>query len=179
LYLEDQATAAAAANTPDEVWSWMTDRRFLISVNACGNIWRVWRPILERHAKLRVLISHMGSPPARTKPPTLAAAQKLMTPVTDLAAFPGVHVKLSGFYGSSQPEHDYPHSGTWAYAQTLIQKFGVSRLLWGSDFTPALMRVSFPQTLDVLKHLPGLSTADRRRIEGSNLRRLIDEARER
>ena len=86
-----------------------------------------------------------------------------------LARFPGVAVKLSGFYAATDPGHDYPHRAAWPYVQTLVESFGVDRLLWGSDFTPAIDQLTFPQTLGLFGHMPFLGDADRAKIEGGNL----------
>lgn len=54
-------------------------------------------------------------------------------------------MKLSGFYALAAPSHDFPHTQAWGYVETLLEAFGVERLLWGSDFSPALSHLSFPQ----------------------------------
>jgi predicted TIM-barrel fold metal-dependent hydrolase len=177
LYLFGPDALTGLDATADSVWEWISRHKWLVSVNGRGAVWAHWRPIMERHPALRLVISHMGLPPAQSKPPAARMAEKALAPVTDLASFKGVHVKISGFYGLTEPRHDYPHRAAWPYFQTLHKAFGPRRLLWGSDFTPALNAVSFPQTLDVLNHLSGLTSAARRQIEGSNLRRLLKECR--
>jgi predicted TIM-barrel fold metal-dependent hydrolase len=177
LYLFGRDDLRSLAATPGSLWAWIAQRRWLVSVNGRGETWRHWRPILQRHPALRLLISHMGLPPAQSKPPTARAAEKLLTSVIDLASFKGVHVKVGAFYALTNPSHNYPHRAAWPYFQMLLKSFGPRRLLWGSDFTPALNSVSFMQTLDVLSHLPGLTPAARRGIEGDNLRRLLKECR--
>jgi hypothetical protein len=61
------------------------------------------------------------------------------------------------------------------YVQTLLAKFGPARLLWGSDFSPCLSHLSFPQTIDLFARMPFLSRADRAAIEGGTLLRLLHE----
>lgn len=85
-----------------------------------------------------------------------------------------MHVKLSGFYAVTEPGHDYPHRGAWPYVQVLLDAFGASRLLWGSDFAPSLEHLSFPQTFSLFESMPFLSAEDRRVIQGANLLRLLD-----
>jgi hypothetical protein len=50
-------------------------------------------------------------------------------------------------------------------------------LLWGSDYSPCLDSVSFPQTLAILQYLPGLTAVDRAAIGGENLLELLDQVR--
>lgn len=171
LYQFDQTEARLNA-VPDSVWRRLSDHRWLLSVNSTAEHWLPWQNILRRFPELRLLISHMGLPKA---PATPDQAVEILATVTALARFPQVHVKLSGFYALSTPAHDYPHQAGWPLVPILLDHFGASRLLWGSDFSPALEFVSFPQTLDVLQHLPNLDPAARRQIEGENLIRLLNE----
>ncbi|MEA2526703.1 MAG: L-fuconolactonase [Thermomicrobiales bacterium] len=82
-------------------------------------------------------------------------------------------MKLSGFYALTEPAYDYPHRAAWPYVEVLLEEFGASRLLWGSDFAPSLEWVSYPQTLGLLAEMPSLDEEDCRRIEGENLLALL------
>ena len=93
--------------------------------------------------------------------------------VMELARFGGVCVKLSGFYALTVPGYDYPHRNAWPYVAALVESYGVDRLLWGSDFSPSLEHVSFPQTIGLLGQMPFLTDKDRVQIEGKNLLRLL------
>ena len=95
-----------------------------------------------------------------------------------LAAFPGSRVKLSGFYALSDPGYDYPHEVTWPYVEALLGAFGPERLLWGSDCTPCLEKLSFPQTLGLFAKMPFLDDRMRRRIEGANLLEMLDSVKQ-
>ena len=94
----DEAMMAAVNQVPDEVWSWLDQQRWLISVNSRGEHWTAWPPILARHPELRLLVSHLGLPPAVEQAPTAPTARQELGSVLALAKFPGVRVKLSGFY---------------------------------------------------------------------------------
>ena len=96
-------------------------------------------------------------------------------PVTQLAKYPGVCVKLSGFYSLSSPGHDYPHESAWPYVEQLSKCYSVDRLLWGSDFSPCLDWVTFPQTIDVLEMMPFLDQRQIKLITGENLLALLHE----
>lgn len=160
---------------PDEVWSWLARNRWLVSVNSRGKRWSAWNAVLERHPDLHLLVSHLGLPPARSETDTGKRATEAMEPVLGLAKYPGVRVKLSGFYALTDPGYAYPHRAAWPYVEALLKAFGSSRLLWASDFSPCLEWVSFPQTLGLFEEMPFLDAEDRRRIEGKNLLTLLDE----
>jgi predicted TIM-barrel fold metal-dependent hydrolase len=116
----------------------------------------------------------MGLPDSAGEAVTPARATDLLADVLALACYPGIHVKLSGFYALTKPGYAYPHEPAWHYVEALLNRFSASRLLWGSDFSPSLEHVSYPQTLFVLEQIPFLSAADRAAIEGANLLRLLE-----
>ena len=173
LYLFAEDVGAGLARVPEEVWAWLTGRRWLVSVNSQGERWAAWRPVLERHPDLRLLASHLGLPRPVAEPPDAAAARQELDAVLSLASFPAVHVKLSGFYALSEPGYAYPHRAAWPYVELLVDAFGPARLLWGSDFSPSLEWLGFPQTFGLFAEMPFLSAADRRSIEGENLSTLL------
>lgn len=173
LYLYEPAEYGALAAVPDIVWAWLADQRWLLSVNSSGEAWSAWGPVLARYPDLRLLASHLGLPPRRGRDATGDGAAGL-APVLGLAHHPGVYVKLSGFYALSDPGYDYPHAAAWPYVAALAAAFGPERLLWGSDYSPSLEWVSFPQTLGVLEQIPALAPEDLPRIMGGNLRRLLE-----
>lgn len=175
LYVSGDDQAAALARVPEATWARCAERHCLVSVNAKGDDWLAWRPILERTPDLRLVLSHCGLPPAVSDPPDAEAARSALASVTGLANFPGPRVKLSGFYALTEPRWDYPHRAAWPYVEALVEAYGLDRLLWASDFTPCLNWLSFPQTLGLFQHMSFLTEADREAIEGGNLLRLLSE----
>jgi len=170
---EDQT--ASLARIGSAFWSWLEQRNWLVSVNSQDEAWNAWPPILERFPQLRLLVSHLGLPPAMTTPPGPEQAAAALRLVTDLARFPGVRVKLSGFYALTTPGHDYPHAAAWPYVERLVESFSCQRLLWASDFSPCLDWVTFPQTFDLFGRMPFLDEDDRAAIVGSNLLELLED----
>lgn len=175
FYLLDSAAAASIAAVPDACWRWIEQRRWMISVNSRGELWNQWQKILDRYPELRLLMSHLGSPPPQTGIPTIAVAENQASPVIALARYPRTHVKVSALYSISQPGFAYPHRAAWPFVEVALRHFGESRLLWGSDYSPSLEYVSFDQTWGVLDEMPFLSTSQKRAIAGANLLSLISE----
>jgi L-fuconolactonase len=175
LYLFNPQQTASLGQVSDEVWRWLVEQHWLVSVNSRGGHWAAWLPVLERQSELRLLVSHLGLPAAVSTAPAEAAARQALKDVLALARFPRVYVKLSGFYALTQPGYDYPHSAAWPYVEALVAAFGSTRLLWGSDFSPSLEWLSFPQTFGLFQAMPFLNDADRERIEGGNLVALLTE----
>jgi len=161
---------------PDEIWEWMIEHGWVLSVNASGEAWSAWTDILDRHEQLRLLLSHLGLPPKATGPIDAATARAAMIHQTGLAKYPQVAVKLSGFYALTEPSYDYPHELAWPYVKVLLKVFGVERLLWASDYTPCLNHHTVPQTLHLFDKMPFLSAGDCEAITGGNLLKLLQQA---
>jgi predicted TIM-barrel fold metal-dependent hydrolase len=175
IYIFDDTTGDYVGNFDDTIWAWLAQRQWLISVNSTGKHWKIWQDILQRHPTLRLVVSHLGLPPKHSTAPSLETAKEILRDVTALAAFTGPRIKLSGFYAMTDPGHDYPHTAACPYVQVLADHFGTDRLLWGSDFSPHLDWLGFPQTFDLFGHMPFLTDNDRRQIEGDNLLTLLHE----
>ncbi len=175
FYIFGQERVDALLNISDEVWAWLTSRRWLVSVNSKGEDWTAWQEVLKRHGELRLVVSHLGLPPKVSEPPVEAEAKEAMASVLGLAGFPQSRVKLSGFYALTDPGYDYPNRAAWPYVEALLEAYGVERLLWASDYSPCLDWLTFPQTFGLFSMMPFLSEGDRERIEGANLLALLDE----
>ncbi len=147
LYLLDEADYGKLMEIPAEFWEWVTRHGWLISVNSLGSLWKSWKNVLEKHPMLKLIVSHLGLPGKWIKPPSEHEASAIMKPLTDLAEYSEVHVKLSGFYALTEPAYDYPHPAAWPLTNELARSFGTERLLWGSDFSPSLDYLSFPLNL--------------------------------
>ncbi len=177
LYVYGKQKADALKRIPDDTWKWIVEHRWLVSCNSRGADWRGWLPVLEKHPELRVVMSHLGLPGATKKKLTKTEAKTKLAHVLALAGFPGPRAKLSGFYATTDPRWDYPHENAWAYVEVLAKAFGVERLVWGSDFSPSLDHLTFPQTFSHFAKMPFLTKGDRTRIEGKNLLKLLAEAK--
>jgi predicted TIM-barrel fold metal-dependent hydrolase len=80
--------------------------------------------------------------------------------VLDLAAFERVYMKLSGLNHFARDAPLYPSARP--FTRRVIEVFGPDRLVWGSGT---------PQIVDA--HMEGYSEADRRKVKGDNLARLL------
>ena len=169
--------AKQVESVPDATWRWLEERRWLVSVNSEKDAWSFWSTVLEIFPTLRVLVSHLGLPPAQASAPNSKQAGEAMRSVTALAMYPGVTVKLSGFYALTTPGHDYPHQAAWPYVEQLVGAFSCDRLLWASDFSPCLDWITFPQTIHLFDTMPFLSPGDLEKITGGNLLALLDEVK--
>ncbi|MBI3851964.1 MAG: amidohydrolase family protein [Verrucomicrobia bacterium] len=166
---------------PLNCWSisalqWLNEHRQILSFNARPEALAQLKPFLAKLDQCPTLISHLGLPGRYTAPPSQREARKILQPLRSLAKLRQVGVKLSGLYALSEPSHAYPHRSARPFLLQLYDDFGPERLYWGSDFSPALEHVSFPQTIDVLFQL-GWPASDLCRIMHDNLTRVLREHR--
>jgi predicted TIM-barrel fold metal-dependent hydrolase len=87
--------------------------------------------LARRYPDLRLVVDHLGMPPR----PFYSEAGDPMSAFDELiklANYPNVAVKFTG--APSLSAQTYPFSDMWPYFHRLADAFGVSRLMWGSDF---------------------------------------------
>ncbi|MEI2725912.1 MAG: amidohydrolase family protein [Verrucomicrobiota bacterium] len=186
LFRQGFAGIAVYAMNPSEVdglnrWptcasQWLNQKRWIVSLNTRPEALRNFKPFLAKLDQCRILISHLGLPGRYAVSPSQREAKSVLQPLRSLAELPQVGVKLSGLYAISQPAHAYPHRSAHPLLQRLYEDFGPRRLYWGSDFSPALEHISFPQTIDALLEL-NWSTTDLRHILHDNLTRVMRRVR--
>jgi predicted TIM-barrel fold metal-dependent hydrolase len=114
--------------------------------------------ILEDDPDLVCVVDHLGRPDLADGEPSSAVRE-----LVRLARFPGVHVKVSALPAlSRQP---YPHRDTWGWAREVEQGFGVSRLMWGSDYPLSATPDSYGEAIEVVSlALPDLGEDGRERL---------------
>jgi hypothetical protein len=116
-----------------------------------------------------VLISHFGLPGRVAA--SRADAVSRMQPIMSLAEKLNVYVKLSAAYAiDSSPDG----AGAVSYVEVLLEGLGADRLVWGSDFAPALDH----HTVEVAFSLPGalsdlFTPSEADQVCRSNLLRLL------
>ena len=98
-----------------------------------------------------------------------------LSEILSTARHDNVHVKISGFYNSTaKPPWDYPLSDVQPIVQALYQRFGKSRLLWGSDYPVCRRFYSYRHAIEILRrHCNFIPTADMDAMMGSNLAALL------
>jgi L-fuconolactonase len=173
LFAYGRAEAEALAGWPATTFAEMRAQQAIISVNADVAAIASIAPVIDGLEGCPLLFSHLGEPGRFARAPTLTAARDRLAPLTALAARGDVHVKFSALYATCDPPTRFPHDPVRPFVEVLLDEFGPSRLLWGSDFSPALDYVSFAQTTDV-GMLSACSSSEVEQVMGVNLIRLLD-----
>jgi len=123
-------------------------------------------PILRRYPRVRIVIDHLNNPV-----PSEGVAQPNFAGVLELATYPNVFVKLSGFHHWA--EKPYPYRDVMPFITAAIKAFGADRCMWGSDFPHVLVGCGYVRSRNFLpREAPFLSRAELDAIMGWTAKRL-------
>jgi L-fuconolactonase len=161
---------------PDPAWLDRPDvRRGLRAVAAAGIAYDLLlRPphlpaacrLAAALPELRLVLDHGGKPAIAD-----AAWEPWSTDLAALAAFDGVHCKLSGLV-TEAPWDAWRGAGLERYAARLLEAFGPDRLMFGSDWPVCTLAAGYADVLDLARGaLASLSGAERDAVLGRTARR--------
>lgn len=173
LYIFSESEVSDLLAVDESTWAWLVDHKWMISVNSKSKFWDGWLEVMRSQPELTLLISHLGLPsvdPQHLMPMNIA--QELST-VEKLHKYPNIYLKLSGFYALEQVNPSYPYPSLRNYLLYILEHFDLNRLIWGSDFTPALATVTFPQTFDHIFGLDSSAVIYSKSVLYENLTRLL------
>lgn len=131
----------------------------------------VLRHLLDRHPRLRVMIDHAAKPDIAAR-----SLEPWNADLAALAAAPQVWCKLSGLMTEARPEDAMAVLAP--YVDALFNGFGVERVVWGSDWPVATLRLDYAGWLRGCEALTGaLSAAQQAQIFGGNAERFYARGR--
>jgi predicted TIM-barrel fold metal-dependent hydrolase len=151
----------------DDFWGRVNDARLAVALNLAPRQAGVLPLLVKRYPKIRWLLDHMGRPRH-----DMSDAE--YQPVLELAVYPNVFVKLSGFYAFTARSSEYPYDDLQRFVIKLRDAFSAQRLLWGSDAPPVLDSSSYEQSFTCLiRHGVELTRDDLTCILGQTARKLF------
>jgi L-fuconolactonase len=168
VYLGGEEEGAAFAGWPPALRQELGDQAAVLSFNARPEAVAAADAALRDLDGCSLLFSHLGLPGPHDQVPSATAARERLAPLLALAGCPNVSVKVSGAYAVAA----HPHAAAQPFVDVLLDAFGPERLLWGSDFSPALDHVSFLEA--TATHLLSRCTTEEiHAVMGGNLLRLL------
>ena len=142
----------------------------IVSVNANPSAITRYQDQFAQLSTCKILISHMGLPGPESAHSQVQIRERMGALLT-LRKLPNVFVKLSGLY-AVDPIH--PYAGARPYVRELLDSFGASRLMWGSDYSPSMDYGTAAQVASVPDWIAQeLTAGEYERITKSNLRSLL------
>ncbi|MDE2990489.1 MAG: amidohydrolase family protein [Chloroflexota bacterium] len=148
---EDPATRWLDDGSQDPLWDAAAETRATIGLLI------QWRQLPQaaamagRHPDVTVVIDHLGFPDYDD----LDSLQNLL----DLARLPNVYVKLSGYPHNTG--NAYPYLRARPFIERMLDAFGPSRVMWGSDWPVCLAHATYGQAFKSAWELPWLTDSDR------------------
>lgn len=120
----------------------------------------------EQFPTVPIIVDHMAHP----HPDDGIHAESFRT-LLNLARFPNVFVKPTGYYYYSGER--YPYQDCWEHFRAVFEHFGAARLIWGSDFPHVLLRTGYRRSILMQERVfPFLTPADMALMMGENALRL-------
>ena len=173
LYIFSEQEMADLSAVDDSVWAWLVDHKWMVSVNSKAHFWNAWLDVMSKWTDLILLISHLGLPQVDADHLSNDDIALELSTIGKLHSYSNVYLKLSGFYALEQEDPAYPYPSLRNYLHYIVNNFDRTRLIWGSDFSPALATVTFAQTFEHFSTLEFLGQIDKKMILHQNLLQLI------
>jgi L-fuconolactonase len=122
--------------------------------------------LVDRHPDQVFVVDHVAKPRIR---------DGILSPwrerIRELGRRPNVFCKLSGMVSEADPR-GWTRATLEPYADAVLEAFGPSRVMFGSDWPVCLVGVSYAQWLATVRELcGGLSAAERESVLGGTARR--------
>lgn len=175
IYLKTEGDGTAFAHWPASTLAELGAQRAILSFNATPAALARAKEVIVAIDGARAVFSHLGLPGRSGIVPTTVQARERLQPLLELAAHPHVAVKLSGLYAVSDPPYKFPNDDAQPLVDVLLDTFGPSRMLWGSDFSPVLDYLSFAQVCDP-RPLSACTPAEVQDVMGLNLLRMLNDS---
>lgn len=125
--------------------------------------------LIERCPNVSFVVDHLAKPPIASG--EIAEWKKDLKFV---AEFPQVHCKLSGMVTEAHHQN-WTNEDLQPYFETVLEFFGASRLMFGSDYPVCLLASSYQRVLDTYQSFfNDLSTNEQNQIMGENARKFYN-----
>jgi L-fuconolactonase len=124
-----------------------------------------------RNPSTRLVIDHLGlqqpfEPPAPAQP--FADLPKVLA----LAAHDNIAIKITGACTLSR--EPFPYNDLWTPLGRIFDAFGMTRCMWGTDWTRAVALLTYAQGVDAFRVTARLSDSDRATLMGATLQRIYN-----
>jgi L-fuconolactonase len=127
--------------------------------------------LAARNPNTKLVIDHLGlqQPPAPPAPPQPFGE---LPKVLALAAHPNIAIKISG--ACTLSHEPFPYKDIWDPLGRIFDAFGLSRCMWGTDWTRAVALLTYKQGVDAFRITDRLSASDRATLMGDTLARIYN-----
>jgi L-fuconolactonase len=118
--------------------------------------------LVGRHPQQKFVIDHLAKPNIREKEFDYWASQ-----IKNLAAHPNVYCKLSGM--TTEAKKEWAKEDFRPYLDFVLNQFGTSRVMYGSDWPVCLVAATYPDQLNIIKdYFQTFSKSEKHKIMNEN-----------
>ncbi len=126
----------------------ISDRRLSFDLQIIPELSETCATVFSQFPNLQVILCHAGSPYNRTEEGIISWSSDL----NHLSALSNVSCKLSGL---GMFDHNWTHSGVEPIVTTVMDQFGPTRVMFGSNFPVDSLSSSFKELFERLTNLVG------------------------
>jgi L-fuconolactonase len=126
-------------------------------------------PLAARNPDTTIVIDHLGLQQP-FEPPSSAVPWADLPKLLALAAHKNVTVKITGACTLSHAP--FPYKDIWDPLGRIFDTFGLDRCMWGTDWTRAVLLLTYQQGVEAFRVANRLSDSDRATLMGGTLQRV-------
>lgn len=146
----------------------LTAKNFTYDILIYPNQLRDAIEMVQNNPKQKFVLDHLAKPIIRNKEFDFWASY-----IKILAAHPNVYCKLSGMVTEAKKE--WAHEDFRPYLDLVINQFGVSRVMYGSDWPVCLLAATYAEQLSILtKYFESFSESEKHLIMNENATRFYN-----
>jgi L-fuconolactonase len=158
-------TPASSEGGIDRLFAACAHTGLPLNVLAWGSLTRLG-DLARRHPNTQVVLDHLGLPQPFSPPPP-AKPFAALADVCALAACDNLAIKISG--ACTLSHEAFPFADIWQPLTTIFDAFGLTRCLWGTDWTRAVKLVTYQEGVDAFRDTGHLSASDKEQLMGGTL----------
>lgn len=138
----------------DEFFGAAADHGLFVSLS-CKPSWQEdLRHVAAKHPTVQILCHHLAG--LRT-----SSTVDDVDAVLASANCSNISVKISGFHYAAESAWEFPYTLAHQLTRRLVDAFGASRCLWGSDFPVAKKHLTYRQSFEMVASQLDLTAAER------------------
>lgn len=170
VLLDYQPTWTVEDSGLNRIFSASADCGLPLAVHAPGHLPLIAQ-LADRHPNTQVVLDHLGLEQPLTPPPPEAPFADLPN-ILALAERDNVVIKISG--ACTLSHEPFPYNDIWPFLMTIIERYGLERCLWGTDWTRAVNLLTYEESVRAFTQTDRLDDAERCALMGGNLMRIYD-----
>ncbi len=149
----------------DRILNSCREQQLPVNVLAWGNI-EAFASTARRHPDVHLILDHLGLLQP-FEPPVPEAPFAELEQVLRLADLSNVAIKISGACTLSR--ESYPFNDIWPYLEEIINRFGIERCMWGTDWTRAIELISPDDAVNAFRQTTRFNERDKAALMGGSL----------